>query len=62
VKNSRHNEIKSHEANRRQTVVRQARKSSQAAAGLQWRVSLAGGTQWRITNLRQAAGAMAKWA
>jgi hypothetical protein len=62
VKNSRHNEIKLHEANRRQTVARQARKSPRTAAGLQRRVSLAGGTQWRITNLRQVAGAMAKWA
>jgi len=62
VKNFRHNEIKSQESVRRQTVVRQARKSSRAASGLQRRVSLTGGMQWRITNLRQVAGAMAKWA
>jgi hypothetical protein len=63
VKVLRHSEVKEKEANRRLTTVRQARKGLCSAAALQRRSSLVGGgAKWRITNLRQVAGAMAKWA
>ena len=59
----RHSEVKENEANRRLATVRQARKGLRSAAALQHRSSLVGGgAKWRITNLRQVAGAMAKWA
>ena len=59
----RYSEIKANEAKRRLTTVRQARKGLRSATALQRRVSLVGGgAKWRITNLRQVAGAMAKWA
>ena len=59
----RHSEVKENEANRRLATVRQARKGLRSAAALQNRSSLVGGgAKWRITNLRQVAGAMAKWA
>jgi hypothetical protein len=63
VKVLRHSEVKENEANRRLATVRQARKGLRSAAALQHRSSLVGGgAKWRITNLRQVAGAMSKWA
>jgi hypothetical protein len=63
VKVLHHSEVKAKEANRRLATVRQARKGLRSAASLQRRSSLVGGgAKWRITNLRQVAGAMAKWA
>jgi len=57
----RHNEIKQHEADRRLAVMRS--KGTRSAARVQRRVSLVGdGVKWRITNWRQMATAMAKWA
>ena len=57
----RHNEIKQHEADRRLAVMRS--KGTHSAARVQRRVSLVGdGAKWRITNWRQMATAMAKWA
>jgi hypothetical protein len=58
-----HNEVKTQETRRRLAAVRLARKGARPAVGLQRRASLTGGgAKWRITNLRQVAGAMAKWA
>jgi hypothetical protein len=58
-----HNEVKTQETRRRLAAVRLARKGARPAAVLQRRASLTGGgAKWRITNLRQVAGAMAKWA
>ena len=63
MKVPRYREVKAQEAKRRRTIVLQARKGLRSAAGLQRRASLVGsGNKWRITNLRQVAGAMAKWA
>ena len=59
----RYSEVKEKEAKRRLATVQQARKGLRSAAVLQRRSSLVGGgARWRITNLRQVAGAMAKWA
>ena len=56
-------EIKRQEAKRRLIATKQARKTFSSAATLQRRASLVGsGVKWRITNLRQVADAMAKWA
>jgi len=42
-------------------AAREARRSPQAAATLQYRASLVGGgTKWRITNLIQVARALAE--
>lgn len=61
MKASRHHAIKQHEAGRRVAVMRT--KGTRAAAREQRRVSMVGdGAQWRITNWRQLAAAMAKWA
>ena len=58
-----YSEVKAKEAKRRLTTVRQVRKGLRSAGAMQRRVSLVGGgAKWRITNLRQVAGAMAKWA
>jgi hypothetical protein len=44
-------------------ATRKARSSPQAAAALQQRASLVGnGAKWRITNFKQVAQAIAKWA
>ena len=61
VKASRYNAIKQHEASRRVAVMRS--KGTRQSVREQRRVSLLGeGSQWRITNWRQVATAMAKWA
>jgi hypothetical protein len=57
------NQVKRQEAASRMANLRKARRSPQAAAAIQRRVSLAGdGAKWRITNLNQVARAIAKWA
>jgi lipase chaperone LimK len=57
------NQMKRQEAQSRMANLRKARRSPQAAAALQRRVSLVGeGAKWRITNLNQVARAIAKWA
>jgi len=56
-------EMKTQEARSRMTDARKARRSPQAAAAVQRRASLVGsGAQWRITNFREVARAMSKWA
>ena len=53
--------IKAQEAKRRLAVI--GHRGSRSAAARQRQVSLVGGVaKWRITNLRQVAAAMAKWA
>jgi len=55
--------MKRQEAQSRMANLRKARRSPQAAAALQRRVSLVGnGAQWRITNLNEVARAIANWA
>jgi hypothetical protein len=54
-------EIKEQEAKQRRIV--KAQRGSKTALARQREVSLVGdGAKWRITNLRQVAAAMAKWA
>ncbi|MGH7976262.1 MAG: hypothetical protein ACREC8_06330 [Limisphaerales bacterium] len=54
--------MKRQEARSRTADLRKARRSRQAAAKIQRRVSLVGdGAKWRITNLNQVARAIAKW-
>jgi len=56
------NELKRQEAQRRMAAVREARRSPQAAARMQYRASLLGGAvRGRITNLNQVARAIARW-
>ena len=56
-------QIKRQEAQSRMANLRQARGSSKTAAALQHRASLVGdGAKWRITNFKQVARAMSKWA
>jgi hypothetical protein len=56
-------EIKRREARSRMAAIRKARRSPKAAAAQQKRASLVGdGAKWRITNWKQVARAMAKWA
>ena len=63
VKTVDFNAVKRQEAQSRMTARRKARRSPQAAAALQRRASLVGdGAKWRITNFKQVARAMAKWA
>ena len=63
VKTVSFNEVKQQEAASRMAAVRKARRSPQAAATLQKRASLVGdGAKWRITNFKQVARAMSKWA
>ena len=63
VKTVDFNEVKRQEAQSRMTVARKARRSPQAAAALQQRASLVGNrAKWRITNFKQVAQAIAKWA
>jgi hypothetical protein len=63
VKTVDFNEVKRQEAVSRMTAARKARRSPQSAAAFQQRASLVGkGTKWRITNFKQIARAMSKWA
>jgi len=63
VKTVDFDEVKRQEAQSRMTALGKARRSPQAAAALQRRASLVGnGAQWRITNFKQVARAMSKWA
>jgi len=63
VKKIQFNDVKVQEASRRMEALRRAKRSSSVALALQRRASLVdGGDKWRITNFRQVAGAMAKWA
>jgi hypothetical protein len=63
VKTVDFNEVKRQEAQSRMAAVRKARRSPQAAAALQRRVSLVGnGAKWRLTNFKQVARAMSQWA
>ncbi len=57
------NEVKRQEAQSRMLALRKAAHSPLAAAALQKRASLVGGgPKWRITNFKQVARAMSKWA
>ncbi|MEI6076821.1 MAG: hypothetical protein WCS94_14660 [Verrucomicrobiota bacterium] len=61
MKARRHSEIKQLEADRRLGIIRS--KGTRTATRVQRRVSLVGNAaMWRITNWRQVASAMAKWA
>lgn len=61
VKARQYTEIKQREAHRRLMVM--DARGTRSAARQQRRVSLAGGgAKWRITNWRQIAVAMSKWA
>ena len=63
VKTVNFNEVKRQEAQSRMTALRKSRRSPQVAAALQQRASLVGnGAKWRITNFKQVASAMSKWA
>ena len=63
VKKISFNEVKKQEARNRMAAIRKARRSPQAAAEQQRRASLVGnGAKWRITNFKQVARAMSKWA
>jgi len=63
VKTAEFSQVKRQEARSRMAAIREARRSPQAAAKLQRRASLVGnGAKWRITNLRQVARAISKWA
>ena len=63
VKTVNFNAVKRQEARSRMAAARKARSSPQAAAALQQRASLVGnGAKWRITNFKQVARAMSKWA
>jgi hypothetical protein len=63
VKKISFREVKKQEARSRMAAIRKARRSPQAAAEQQCRASLVGdGAKWRITNFKQVARAMSKWA
>jgi hypothetical protein len=63
VKTVDFNAVKQQEARSRMTALRKARRSPQAAEALQRRASLVGnGAKWRITNFKQVARAMSRWA
>jgi hypothetical protein len=63
VKTVDFNKVKRLEAQSRMTALRKAWRSPKAAAALQQRASLVGkGAKWRITNFKQVARAMSKWA
>jgi len=63
VKKVSFNEMKRQEAESRMAAIRRARRRPQAAGKEQRRASLVGdGAKWRITNFKQVAHAMAKWA
>jgi len=55
--------VKRQEAQSRMAAVHKARRSPAAAAAQQKRASLVGdGAKWRITNFKQVARAMSRWA
>jgi len=55
--------VKRQEVRSRLRAVREARRSPSAAKALQRRASLVGnGAKWRITNFKQVARAMSRWA
>jgi hypothetical protein len=63
VKAVNFNAVKRQEARSRMADSRTARRNPQAAAKIQRRVSLIGtGAKWRITNFKQVARAMSRWA
>jgi hypothetical protein len=63
VKTVDFHEVKRQEARSRMAAARKARHSPKVAAALQKQASLVGnGAKWRITNFKQVARAMAKWA
>jgi hypothetical protein len=63
VKTVDFHEVKRQEAHSRIAAARKARRNPKAAAALQERASLVGnGAKWRITNFKQVARAMGKWA
>jgi hypothetical protein len=63
VKTVNFSEVKRQEEASRMAAVRKARRSPATAAKLQRRASLVGdGAKWRITNFKQVARAMSKWA
>ena len=63
VKTVDFNAVKRQEARSRMAAARRARRSPAAAAAEQKRASLVGdGAKWRITNFKQVARAMSKWA
>jgi hypothetical protein len=63
VKKVSFKEVKRQEAQSRVAAMRRARRSPQAAAREQQRASLVGdGAKGRITNFKQVARAMSKWA
>jgi hypothetical protein len=63
MKGLNYDEVKAQETRRRVRNLGSARMGSRSASALQRRASLVGdGTQWRITNFRSVAAAMAKWA
>jgi hypothetical protein len=63
VKKVSFQEMKRQEAENRMAAIRRARRSPQAAPREQRRASLVGdGAKWRITNFKQVARAMSKWA
>ena len=56
-------EVKKQEARSRMAAIRKARRSPNATAELQRRASLVGnGAKWRITNFKQVAQVMSRWA
>ena len=57
------NEVKRLEAQSRMLALRKATDSPLTGEALQQRASLVGkGVKWRITNFKQVARAMSKWA
>jgi hypothetical protein len=62
VKTVNFNEVKRQEVRSRMAAIRRARRSPEAAAAEQKRASLTGGAKWRITNFKQVARAMSRWA
>jgi hypothetical protein len=63
VKTVNFTEVKREEARNRMAAARAARRSRQTAAAIQRRNSLVGsGAKWRITNFKQVARAMSRWA
>jgi hypothetical protein len=64
VKTVDFNAVKRQEARSRMADLRTAGRSRKTALAIQRRFSLFGGNaaKWRITNFKQVANAMAKWA
>lgn len=55
-------QVKKQEAQSRTAALRLARRGPKQAAALQRRASLVGDATWRITNFKQVARAMSRWA